>query len=152
VSQQQQLMSQGLCLVLILRAACCHGSFGLSPSSAACSSSLYVAVVVCVCVIVSAHAHSVTAAHQQLPAASSLLSFILGYCSTTYEPAQKFPQLIFLKELSFRTSDAKHAARVVQEIKVLRSTVLQRDKERAERATLVKQEKLVRGKVRDSQR
>jgi hypothetical protein len=69
-------------------------------------------------------------------------------CSTTYEPAQKFPQLIFLKELSFRTSDAKHAARVVQEIKVLRSTVLQRDKERAERATLVKQEKLVRGKVR----
>jgi nucleosome binding factor SPN SPT16 subunit len=69
-------------------------------------------------------------------------------CSTTYEPAQKFPQLIFLKELSFRTSDAKHAARLVQEIKVLRSTVLQRDKELAERATLVKQEKLVRGKVR----
>jgi hypothetical protein len=68
--------------------------------------------------------------------------------STTYEPAQKYPQLIFLKELSFRTSDAKHAARVVQEIKVLRSTVLQRDKERAERATLVQQEKLVRGKVR----
>ncbi|KAF6251518.1 global transcription factor [Scenedesmus sp. NREL 46B-D3] len=65
---------------------------------------------------------------------------------TTYEPAQKFPQLIFLKELSFRTSDAKHAARVVQEVKVLRSTVLQRDKERAERATLVSQDKLVRGK------
>jgi nucleosome binding factor SPN SPT16 subunit len=36
---------------------------------------------------------------------------------------------------------------VLQEIKVLRSTVLQRDKERAERATLVAQEKLVRGKV-----
>lgn len=36
----------------------------------------------------------------------------------------------------------------LQEIKVLRSTVLQRDKERAERATLVAQEKLVRGKVR----
>lgn len=34
--------------------------------------------------------------------------------STTYEPAQKFPNLIFLKELSFRTSDTKHAARVVQ--------------------------------------
>ncbi|WIA33317.1 hypothetical protein OEZ86_006455 [Tetradesmus obliquus] len=65
---------------------------------------------------------------------------------TTYEPAQKFPALVFLKELSFRTSDAKHAARLVQEIKVLRSTVLQRDKERAERATLVQQEKLVRGK------
>lgn len=37
---------------------------------------------------------------------------------------------------------------VMQEIKVLRSTVLSRDKERAERATLVVQEKLVRGKVR----
>lgn len=68
-------------------------------------------------------------------------------CSTTYEPAQKFPSLVFLKELSFRTSDAKHAQRVVQEIKLLRSTTLQRDKERAERATLVAQEKLIRGKV-----
>jgi hypothetical protein len=38
----------------------------------------------------------------------------LPHCSTTYEPAQKFPNLIFLKELSFRTSDTKHAARVVQ--------------------------------------
>jgi hypothetical protein len=38
----------------------------------------------------------------------------------------------------------------LQEIKVLRSTVLQRDKERAERATLVAQEKLVRGKVRQA--
>lgn len=71
----------------------------------------------------------------------------LCLCSTTYEPAQKFPSLVFLKELSFRTSDAKHAQRVVQEIKVLRSTTLQRDKERAERATLVAQEKLIRGKV-----
>jgi hypothetical protein len=35
----------------------------------------------------------------------------------------------------------------VQEIKLLRSTVLSRDKERAERATLVVQEKLIRGKV-----
>jgi hypothetical protein len=36
------------------------------------------------------------------------------------------------------------APQVVQEIKLLRSTVLSRDKERAERATLVVQEKLVR--------
>ncbi len=36
---------------------------------------------------------------------------------------------------------------MVQEIKALRSAVAQRDKERAERATLVQQEKLVRGKV-----
>lgn len=42
----------------------------------------------------------------------------------------------------------RHAAKVVQEIKALRSSVQQREKEKAERATLVQQEKLVRGKVR----
>ena len=36
---------------------------------------------------------------------------------------------------------------VVQEIKVLRGSVLQRERESAERATLVRQEKLVRAKV-----
>ncbi len=40
----------------------------------------------------------------------------------------------------------KHASKVVTDIKVLRSAVMQRDKERAERATLVQQEKLQRGK------
>lgn len=44
-----------------------------------------------------------------------------------------------------RSADLKHATKVVQEIKLLRSTVAQRDKERAERATLVAQEKLVQG-------
>jgi nucleosome binding factor SPN SPT16 subunit len=44
-----------------------------------------------------------------------------------------------------RSSDLKHANKVVQEIKLLRSTVAQRDKERAERATLVAQEKLIQG-------
>jgi hypothetical protein len=37
---------------------------------------------------------------------------------------------------------------VVQEIKVLRSSVSQREKERAERATLVQQERLIKAKVR----
>ena len=54
---------------------------------------------------------------------------------------------MFLKELSFRSADIRHAAKVVQEIKALRSAVQQREKEKAERATLVQQEKLVRGKV-----
>jgi nucleosome binding factor SPN SPT16 subunit len=35
----------------------------------------------------------------------------------------------------------------LQDIKVLRNNVIQRDRERAERATLVAQEKLIRGKV-----
>ena len=67
--------------------------------------------------------------------------------SGAYEPCAKHPQAAILKELSFRSSDIPHAAKVVQEIKALRSAVMQRDKERAERATLVQQEKLVRGKV-----
>ena len=39
-------------------------------------------------------------------------------------------------------------AQVVQEIKVLRSSVSQREKEKAERATLVEQERLVKAKAR----
>lgn len=57
--------------------------------------------------------------------------------STQYEPAQKFPLSIFLKELSYRTNNLRHATRVVQEIKTVRQQVIARDKERAERATLV---------------
>ena len=70
----------------------------------------------------------------------------------TYEPSTRHPASIFLKELSFRSADVRHAAKVVQEIKALRSSVLQRDKEQAERSTLVQQERLVRGKVRGSRR
>ncbi|KAF5837808.1 FACT complex subunit-domain-containing protein [Dunaliella salina] len=64
-----------------------------------------------------------------------------------YEPFQRFaPNAVFLKELSFRSQDVKHAAKVVQDIKMMRSAVVLRDKERAERATLVAQEKLIQGK------
>lgn len=66
----------------------------------------------------------------------------------SYEPGTKYPTSVFLKELSFRTSDVRHAAKVVQEIKALRSQVQLREREKAERATLVQQEKLVRSKVR----
>ena len=38
-------------------------------------------------------------------------------------------------------------AQVVQEIKMLRGSVTQREKEKAERATLVQQERLIRGAV-----
>ncbi len=60
----------------------------------------------------------------------------------------KFPTAIFVKELSFRTGDVRHAAKVVQEIKTMRAQVQQREKEKAERATLVQQEKLIKGKGR----
>ncbi|KAI3435579.1 hypothetical protein D9Q98_001644 [Chlorella vulgaris] len=68
--------------------------------------------------------------------------------SGAYEPVSRHPAAAYLKELSFRSADVRHAAKVVQEVKAMRSAVLQREKEKAERATLVQQEKLVRGKGR----
>ncbi|XP_074320918.1 FACT complex subunit SPT16-like [Silene latifolia] len=49
---------------------------------------------------------------------------------------------IFLKEVSFRSKDSRHVNEVVVQIKTLRRQVAQRESERAERATLVSQEKL----------
>ena len=66
----------------------------------------------------------------------------------SYEPAARFPAAVMLKEVAFRSSDPKHAARVVQEVKALRAAVAARDKETAERATLVAQERLVKAKAR----
>ncbi len=37
----------------------------------------------------------------------------------TYEPGAKFPQAIFLKELSYRTSDNRHAAKVCPAVPAL---------------------------------
>eukprot|EP00955_Chlamydomonas_euryale_P015790 168872-Chlamydomonas_euryale.AAC.1 len=71
------------------------------------------------------------------------VTFNLG---ASYDPFQKFPDAIFLKELSFRSSDLRHVQTTVQQIKMLRTNVTQRDKERAERANLVAQERLIPGK------
>lgn len=49
----------------------------------------------------------------------------------------------FLKEVSFRSKDPRHISEVVQQIKTLRRNVMSRESERAERASLVTQEKLV---------
>ncbi|KAL9141128.1 hypothetical protein ABFS82_14G083000 [Erythranthe guttata] len=50
---------------------------------------------------------------------------------------------IYLKEVSFRSKDSRHISEVVGLIKTLRRNVMARESERAERATLVGQEKLV---------
>jgi nucleosome binding factor SPN SPT16 subunit len=65
-------------------------------------------------------------------------------CGAGYEPAARHPAAALVKELAFRVADGKAAARLVAEIKALRASVAARDKERAERATLVAQEKLVK--------
>ena len=69
-------------------------------------------------------------------------------CGTGYEPASRYPTASLVKELAFRVADGKAAARVVAEIKALRAQVAARDKETAERATLVKQEKLIKAATR----
>ena len=57
---------------------------------------------------------------------------------------------IFLKEITFRSKDPRHSSEVVQLIKTLRRQVASRESEKAERATLVTQEKLqlAAGKMR----
>lgn len=54
----------------------------------------------------------------------------------------KNPAAIYLKEITFRSKDPRHSSEVVQQIKTLRRQVASRESERAERATLVTQEKL----------
>ncbi|XP_078436133.1 global transcription factor C [Wolffia australiana] len=49
---------------------------------------------------------------------------------------------VFLKEITFRSKDPRHSSEVVQLIKALRRQVASRESEKAERATLVTQEKL----------
>ncbi len=67
---------------------------------------------------------------------------------SVWQPGSVFPKLSCIKEISFRTSNANHATSIVRDIKTLRSLVLQRDREKAERATLVKQEKITLSKNR----
>eukprot|EP00210_Caulerpa_lentillifera_P002529 g2426.t1 len=63
-----------------------------------------------------------------------------------YEPSVALPKLAMLKELSFRTTNVHHASKIVQEVKSLKLAVISREKERVERAALVVQEDLIRGK------
>ncbi|KAL8545357.1 hypothetical protein ACS0TY_005508 [Phlomoides rotata] len=55
---------------------------------------------------------------------------------------QKFHDSIYVKEVSFHSKDPRHISEVVQLIKTLRRQVASRESEKAERATLVTQEKL----------
>lgn len=56
--------------------------------------------------------------------------------------SQKFQASMYLKEVSFRSKDPRHISEVVQLIKSLKRQVASRESEKAERATLVTQEKL----------
>lgn len=77
---------------------------------------------------------------------SCYIRIIFNVPGTPFSPHDsntlKFQGSIYLKEISFRSKDSRHISEVVQQIKTLRRQVTSRESERAERATLVTQEKL----------
>ncbi|KAG5562363.1 hypothetical protein RHGRI_005186 [Rhododendron griersonianum] len=90
-----------------------------------------------------------TVSSQQDTNRSCYIRIIFNVPGTPFNPhdanSLKRQGAIFLKEVSFRSKDPRHISEVVQQIKTLRRNVLARESERAERATLVSQEKLVIG-------
>ncbi|KAL0916492.1 hypothetical protein M5K25_014012 [Dendrobium thyrsiflorum] len=77
---------------------------------------------------------------------TSTVRIIFNVPGTPFAPHDantlKHQGAIFLKEANFRSKDTRHSSEVVQLIKTLRRQVASRESERAERATLVTQEKL----------
>jgi len=59
-----------------------------------------------------------------------------------YEPAVKFPNSTFIKEISFRSKDGRNINHVVKVIKDVRKRLKQLEREKQQRSTLVQQEKL----------
>ncbi|VFQ98906.1 unnamed protein product [Cuscuta campestris] len=67
----------------------------------------------------------------------------MPFAPTDVSSVSKNQSAIYLKEVSYRSKDSRRISEVVQRIKTLRQNVVQRQSEKAERATLVTQEKLV---------
>lgn len=72
-----------------------------------------------------------------------------SHTGPVYDPAVKFPGHTFIKELSFKTGNAAHAQRVVADAKNLQRQIAAKDREKAAKATLVQQDRLIpaKGKV-----
>ncbi|KAJ8774338.1 hypothetical protein K2173_011587 [Erythroxylum novogranatense] len=87
-----------------------------------------------------------TVSSQQDTNRSCYIRIMFNVPGTPFNPhdsnSLKFQGAIYLKEVSFRSKDPRHISEVVQLIKTLRRHVMARESERAERATLVTQEKL----------
>ncbi|KAL6523412.1 FACT complex subunit spt16 [Orobanche gracilis] len=88
-----------------------------------------------------------TASSQQDTNGNCYLRIIFNVPGTPFAPHDansiKNQGAVYLKEVSFRSKDSRHINEVVQQIKTLRRNVTARESERAERATLVTQERLV---------
>ncbi|XP_057531965.1 FACT complex subunit SPT16 [Amaranthus tricolor] len=78
---------------------------------------------------------------------NSYIRIIFNVPGTPFSPhdanSLKNQGAIYVKEVSFRSKDPRHVNEVVAAIKTLRRQVAARESERAERATLVTQEKLI---------
>ncbi|XP_057979324.1 FACT complex subunit SPT16-like [Malania oleifera] len=87
-----------------------------------------------------------TVSSQQDTNRNCYIRIIFNVPGTPFNPhdsnSLKYQGSIYLKEISFRSKDPRHISEVVQQIKSLRRNVMARESERAERATLVTQEKL----------
>ncbi|KAL9685037.1 hypothetical protein QQ045_022483 [Rhodiola kirilowii] len=88
-----------------------------------------------------------TASSQQDTNRNAYIRIIFNVPGTPFSPHDsntlKFQNNIYLKEVSMRSKDPRHSNEVVQLIKTLRRQVMSRESEKAERATLVSQEKLI---------
>lgn len=88
-----------------------------------------------------------TVSGQQDTNRSCYIRIIFNVPGTPFTPQDakslKNQGAIFLKELTFRSKDLRHISEMVRLIKTLRRNVVSRESERAEKATLVTQEKLV---------
>ncbi|CAK9181182.1 unnamed protein product [Ilex paraguariensis] len=88
-----------------------------------------------------------TVSSQQDTNRNCYIRIIFNVPGTPFTPhdanSMKNQGAIYLKEVSFRSKDPRHISEVVQLIKTLRRNVVARESERAERATLVTQEKLI---------
>ncbi|XVF05897.1 hypothetical protein REPUB_Repub06bG0001500 [Reevesia pubescens] len=87
-----------------------------------------------------------TVSSQQDTNRNCFMRIIFNVPGTPFSPhdsnSLKNQGAIYLKEVSFRSKDPRHISEVVQQIKTLRRHVMARESEKAERATLVTQEKL----------
>ncbi|KAE8678035.1 FACT complex subunit SPT16 [Hibiscus syriacus] len=87
-----------------------------------------------------------TVSSQQDTNRNCFIRIIFNVPGTPFSPhdsnSLKNQGALYLKEVSFRSKDPRHISEVVQQIKTLRRHVVARESEKAERATLVTQEKL----------
>ncbi|MCL7022174.1 hypothetical protein MKW94_024963 [Papaver nudicaule] len=92
------------------------------------------------------HVATVKSVSSQQENRTCYIRIIFNVPGTSFQPHDantlKFQGAIYLKEVSFRSKDPRHISEVVNMIKTLRRQVTSRESEKAERATLVTQEKL----------